>query len=155
MKVGWERFSIWASSSDRRGALGCLSVTVWTDTQCFLWQSDRGWSFEVMIDRKAFISIPNCLDVECQKMTIIVIGRRPTCWKCGQTGHLSSSCTEVLASAHPNPRLVECVIVSVSPVMGMATIRTGVDKPPVGSNFQPRSLCPLLMQLRRRGRRNG
>lgn len=38
-----------------------------------------GWSFELMLGRKAFISVPNSLDVERQKMPIIIISCKSIC----------------------------------------------------------------------------
>lgn len=89
-----------------------------------------------MVDHKSFASIPNCLDVEGQDLPIIVTGRRPTSWKCGEIGHLSSYCPEkkdsgVPAPADPNPPLAESVV-SISPVMGMPETRTSMVKLPVG-----------------------
>lgn len=94
-----------------------------------------GWSFKIMIDRKAFISIPYCLNVEDQKIPVILTGHRLTFWTCRETSHLSSSCQEkkasgVLASADTKPPLAESVI-SVCPIMGMPAIRTAAVKPPV------------------------
>lgn len=67
-----------------------------------------------MLDCKAFSSLPICLDVEVQKMPLLVPVRKLTCWKCGGTGHLSLSCPEkafeVLAAADPIPPLAESVI---------------------------------------------
>ena len=56
--------------------------------------SKRGeWKFELMLDIDAFNSIPNCMDIGDKKQVpIIVSGRKPVCWMCGQTGHLAAIC---------------------------------------------------------------
>lgn len=59
----------------------------------------------MMLNRKAFISVPSCLDVEGPE-------NAGHCWKCEETHHLSSSCLEkkasgVITPANPNPHLVE------------------------------------------------
>ena len=55
--------------------------------------SMRGeWRFDLMIDHKTFYSIPNWLDLDGRKLPIIVIGRKPMCWRCGLIGHLSAKC---------------------------------------------------------------
>lgn len=95
--------SIQGPSSCYRGTHGGFLVAVWRDTGCFLWQPERGWSFNIMLNRKAFLSIPNCLEVGVLKLPIIVTGRKPVCWKCGETGHLSFSCPEKKASGSPAP----------------------------------------------------
>lgn len=60
---------------------------------------------KIMIDRQAVTSIPNCLDVGGLKIPVIMTGCKPTCWNCGETGNLSSSCPEIKASRdlHPLP----------------------------------------------------
>ena len=45
----------------------------------------REWKFDLMIDVKTFYSLPNWLPV-------IVTGRKPACWHCGETSHLSVIC---------------------------------------------------------------
>lgn len=42
----------------------------------------------------AFVSIPNSLDVGGWKFLVIMIGRKPTCWKCCEIGDLGPSCPE-------------------------------------------------------------
>lgn len=89
------------------------------------------------------------MHVKGEKMPVVVAGRKATCWKCRESGDLSSFCPEkrdtgVLTSAESNPPLFESVI-SASVVMGMPTIETGVLKPSVGSNTQlPFPVKPFL-----------
>lgn len=94
------------------------------------------WIFEITINRKAFIALPNCLDDLGQKITIIVKRRRPISWKWGETGHLSSSCpekhSEALYPTGPNPYLIECFN-----VMGKPATRTVVVKPLVVYTSRP------------------
>lgn len=59
-------------------------------------------------------------------MRVIVTSQKPTYWKCGENGHVSSSYAE--KKADPNPNLAESVI-SVSSVMGLPTTRSGAVKP--------------------------
>lgn len=86
------------------------------------------------MDRKAFVSIPKCLDIENQKIPVIITGCRPTSWMCGETCHLSFSSPEkkasgVLGAFVPNPPLADS-FVSVSPLMGFPAARTSVVTPP-------------------------
>ena len=51
------------------------------------------WRFELMLDIEAFNSIPNCMDIgDKRQVPIIVSGRKPVCWMCGQSGHLAAIC---------------------------------------------------------------
>lgn len=89
-----------------------------------------------MLDRLAFVSVPNCLNFCCRKMPVIVIGGKPTCWECVQTGHLSSSCLEkkageVPAAGDPNFPLAN-IDSSETPVMGLP--RTFPPKPTLVAN---------------------
>lgn len=59
-----------------------------------------------MLDRKAFISISNCLDIEGRKLLTIKTGRKPTCWKCSVTGHLDTSCPEKKRPPSPDTRFL-------------------------------------------------
>lgn len=45
--------------------------------------------FDIMLGCLAFVSVPNCLDFVAGP--VIVAGRKPTCWKCGETDHVESS----------------------------------------------------------------
>lgn len=94
-----------------------------------------------MLDHEAFFSIPNCLDVEGLKLLVIVIGRKPACWKCGETGYFSSSCPEKKTSGSQapvdqNPPLTASLS-STMPVKGMPVSGTGVVKTPVVSSSHP------------------
>ena len=50
------------------------------------------WSFELMLTTKAFYEVPNWLVFEGRRLPIIVTGRKPVCWRCGETGHLAAKC---------------------------------------------------------------
>jgi len=50
------------------------------------------WSFDIMLSKTAFDSVPNFLDLEGRRLSVIVTGRKPACWNCFKTGHLSSNC---------------------------------------------------------------
>ena len=43
----------------------------------------REWRFDIILDVKTY-SIPNWLDVEGRRLPIIVSGRKPACWHCGE-----------------------------------------------------------------------
>ena len=50
------------------------------------------WRFDIMLDVKTCYSVPNWLDVEGRSLPVIVSGRKPACWHCGEIGHLSAIC---------------------------------------------------------------
>lgn len=99
------------------------------------------WSFEIMIDRNPFVSIPNCLDADVKILLVIVTSRRPRYLTYGETGNLSSSGTEIKSAGflyltEPNPRLVKYVF-PVLPLMRMSSIRSGMVKPSFVSILWP------------------
>ena len=49
------------------------------------------WKFDIMLESKNF-SIPNGLDLEECRLPVILTGRKPTSWHCGEIGHLSAIC---------------------------------------------------------------
>ena len=49
------------------------------------------WRFDPMLDVKTFYSFPNWLDFEGRRL-LIVTDRKPACWYCKETGHLSEIC---------------------------------------------------------------
>lgn len=53
------------------------------------------WRFKLMMNRKAFNDIPNWLDVNGQKIPVIVSGRKPAYWHCGEKCYLSTKKTTV------------------------------------------------------------
>ena len=60
------------------------------------------WRFDIMLDMKTFYSVPNWLEVEGRRLPVIVSGRKPACWHCGEIGHLSAVCPGKKASKKPN-----------------------------------------------------
>ena len=62
----------------------------------------REWRFEIMLDVKTFYSVPNWLDVEGRRLPVIVSGRKPACWHCGEIGHLSAVCPGKKAPKKPD-----------------------------------------------------
>ena len=55
-----------------------------------------------MLDAKTFFSVPNWLDVEGRRLPVIVSGRKPACWHCGEIGHLSAVCPGKKAPKKPD-----------------------------------------------------
>ena len=60
------------------------------------------WRFDIMLDAKTFYSVPNWLDVEGRRLPVIVFGRKPACWHCGEIGHLSAVCPGKKAPKKPD-----------------------------------------------------
>ena len=60
------------------------------------------WRFDLMLDAKTFFSVPNWLDVEGRRLPVIVSGRKPACWHCGEIGHLSAVCPGKKALKKPD-----------------------------------------------------
>ena len=60
------------------------------------------WRFDIMLDMKTFYSVPNWLEVEGRRLPVIVSGRKPTCWHCGEIGHLSAVCPGKKAPKKPD-----------------------------------------------------
>ena len=60
------------------------------------------WRFDLMLDAKTFYSVPNWLDVEGRRLPVIVSGRKPACWHCGEIGHLSAVCPGKKAPKKPD-----------------------------------------------------
>lgn len=139
----WQNhISIWGSATDHPGALGCISLPIWKDSQRFLWWYDGGIVFRDNVRSK-------CLHLNAQV----------------------SGCCGLLNYHLPAQRrpmrfwplvaqisLRTILVNSVPPVMYMPTIGIHVVNPTVGSAFQtpfPEKPSPPLMWLRRRKRGNG
>ena len=60
------------------------------------------WRFDIMLDMKTFYSVPNWLEVEGRRLPVIVSGRKPACWHCGEIGHLSAVCPGKKAPKKPD-----------------------------------------------------
>ena len=60
------------------------------------------WRFDIMLDVKTFYSVPNWLEVEGRRLPVIVSGRKPACWHCGEIGHLSAVCPGKKAPKKPD-----------------------------------------------------
>ena len=60
------------------------------------------WRFDIMLDMKTFYSVPNWLKVEGRRLPVIVSGRKPACWHCGEIGHLSAVCPGKKAPKKPD-----------------------------------------------------
>lgn len=117
-----------------------------------------GWSFEIMLERKAFYSIPNYLEVGSLKLLVIMTGWKPTFWKCREANPLTSFCPERKASgsqAPVNQNLSLTVsLISTSLVMGMPASRTCVFKPQVRSSSKftfPEELSPAASAVVKKG----
>lgn len=116
---------------------------------------NRECCFDIMLDRVVSVSVPNCLDFCGRKMLVKFTDRKPTCWRCGENGHLFSSCSEKKASGFlvagdQNPPLVD-IVSSASPVMGLPTTRTGAENPSVGLRPPFRRLPQVRTRRREMG----
>ena len=60
------------------------------------------WRFDLMLDAQTFYSVPNWLDVEGRRLPVIISGRKPACWHCGEIGHLSAVCPGKKAPKKPD-----------------------------------------------------
>ena len=60
------------------------------------------WRFDIMLDMKTFYYVPNWLEVEGRRLPVIVSGRKPACWHCGEIGHLSAVCPGKKAPKKPD-----------------------------------------------------
>lgn len=112
-------------SSDRR-AHTCLLSSVWSNPRCYLWQPEQRiqlryytWSFGLGLGHQLF-------GVMRPKNAGHRTGRKPTCWKCGETGHLSSFSPKkapgLPTTGDPNSSLADTDS-SLVPVMGLAATR--------------------------------
>ena len=50
---------------------------------------EEEWRFDLMIDLKTFYFLPSWWYLEGRRLPIILIGSKPACWHCRETGHLS------------------------------------------------------------------
>ena len=97
------------------------------------------WRFDLMLDAKTFYSVPNWLDVEGRRLPVIVSGRKPACWHCGEIGHLSAVCLGKKASKKPdqNPGTHPPVVTNnekkEAPVVSPTSAATKSPTPPTSS----------------------
>ena len=97
------------------------------------------WRFDLMLDVKTFYSVPNWLDVEGRRLPVIVPGRKPACWHCGEIGHLSAVCPGKKASKKPdqNPGTPPPVVTNTekkeAPVVSPTSAATKSPTPPTSS----------------------
>lgn len=129
--------NIWGPSQCVGRALCCFLHEVRPNFRCRFWLPERGWNFDIMLDRLALVSVPNCLYFCSHKMPVIRTDRRLACWRYVETGHVSYSCLEKRAFGLPavgdqNHPLAD-TISSASPVMCLPVTQTGADNPSIGS----------------------
>lgn len=50
------------------------------------------WFFDILLNKETYYKIPYYIEAENEKLPIVVAGRRPACWICGEVGHLTYTC---------------------------------------------------------------
>ena len=105
------------------------------------------WRFDIMLDMKTFYSVPNWLEVEGRRLPVIVSGRKPACWHCGEIGHLSAVCPGKKAPKKPDHKQD-----TLSPVVKINTEKEApvVSPTPAGKKKPPLPLRPLRLIPKRR-----
>ena len=105
------------------------------------------WRFDIMLDMKTFYSVPNWLEVEGRWLPVIVSGRKPACWHCGEIGHLSAVCPGKKAPKKPDHKPG-----TLSPVVTTNTEKEApvVSPTPAGKKKYPLLLRPLRLIPKRR-----
>ena len=94
------------------------------------------WRFDIMLDVKTFYSVPNWLEVEGCRLPVIVSGRKPACWHCGEIGHLSAVCPGKKAPKKPDhkpgtlPPVVASNTEKEAPVVSPTPVGTKNRTPP-------------------------
>ena len=94
------------------------------------------WRFDIMLDVKNFYSVPNWLEMEGRRLPVIVSGRKPACWHCGEIGHLSAVCPGKKAPKKPDqnlgtlPPVVASNIEKEAPVVSPTPAGTKNSTPP-------------------------
>lgn len=58
---------------------------------------------QVTLMRQAFVEIPNVLMCRERRMLVVVEGRKPYCWLCGASGHMSKACPAKKPQPPPYP----------------------------------------------------
>ena len=97
------------------------------------------WRFDLMLDAKTFYSVPNWLDVEGRRLPVIVSGRKPACWHCGEIGHLSAVCPGKKAPKKPDqnpgtpPPVVKNNEEKEAPVVSPTSAASKSPAPPTSS----------------------
>ena len=87
---------------------------------------------------KTFYSLLNWLRLEERRLPVIVTVPKPTCWHCGETGHLSAICLEKALLKTPDRLLLPAT------AKGKHIVRTSVSVPVGG---KPASPTPSEMAL--------
>ena len=104
------------------------------------------WRFDIMLDMKTFYSVPNWLEVEGRRLPVIVSGRKPACWHCGEIGHLSAVCPGKKAPKKPDHKHD-----TLSPVVKINTEKEApVVSPTPAGKKNPLPLRPLRLTPKRR-----
>ena len=104
------------------------------------------WRFDIMLDMKTFYSVPNWLEVEGRRLPVIVSGRKPACWHCGEIGHLSAVCPGKKAPKKPDHKPG-----TLSPVVKTNTEKEApVVSPTPAGKKNPLPLRPLRLTPKRR-----
>ena len=113
------------------------------------------WRFDIMLDAKTFYSVPNWLDVEGRRLPVIVSGRKPACWHCGDIGHLSAVCPVKKAPKKPdqNPGTlppVETNSEKEAPVVSPTSAGKNKPTPPTSSTVSSEEAGAEWLTVRKR-----
>ena len=95
------------------------------------------WRFDLMLDAKTFYSVPNWLDVAGRMLPVIVSGRKPANWHCGEIGHLSAICPGKKAPKKPDQNPAPPPVVTnnekEAPVVSSTSAAKKCPTPPTSS----------------------
>ena len=91
------------------------------------------WRFDIMLYAKTFYSVPNWLDVEGRRLPVIVSGRKPVCWHCGEIGNLSAVCPgkKALKKPHQNSSTLPPVVTNSKKETPVVSPTSAGKKPPL------------------------
>ena len=117
------------------------------------------WRFDIMLDMKTFYSVPNWLEVEGRRLHVIVSGRKPACWHCGEIGHLSAVCPGKKAPKKPDhkpgtlPPVVTTKTEKEAPVVSPTPAGKKISTPPSSPTVNSEEAKAEWLTVRKGGRK--